>query len=50
MEIITEMIKEGEHYVMIAPSINVSGYGYTEKEANESFNFNMGLFLSESSN
>jgi hypothetical protein len=36
--------KEGEHFIIIAPSLNVSGYGYTLQEANESFIFNMNLF------
>lgn len=39
--------KEGGHYVTLAPSINVSGYGRTPKEANESFDENMEIFLDD---
>ena len=36
--------KEGEFYVSISPSLNVSGYGSTKKEAHESFKHNLDLF------
>ncbi len=39
--------KEGNHYVTLAPSINVSGYGSTRKAADESFDENMDTFLDD---
>jgi hypothetical protein len=39
--------KEGNHYVTLAPSINVSGYGRNIKDADESFDENMDLFLED---
>ena len=36
--------KDGEFWVVIAPSINVSGYGSNQKEAEESFDHNMDVF------
>lgn len=39
--------KEGDHFVTIAPSIDVSGYGRTVKEAEESFDENMEVFLED---
>ncbi|MEO8112464.1 MAG: hypothetical protein ABI594_20615 [Ginsengibacter sp.] len=39
--------KEGDFYVVISPSANVSGYGKTKKEAAESFNENVQTFLAD---
>jgi hypothetical protein len=39
--------KEGDFYVCIAPSIQVSGYGRTKKEAQESFEANMNVFFDD---
>lgn len=39
--------KEGDFYVWVAPSIHVSGYGSTKKEAQESFDANMDVFCSD---
>lgn len=39
--------KEGDFWIQVAPSINVSGYGNTPKEAEESFEENMNLFADD---
>lgn len=39
--------KEGDHFVTLAPSINVSGYGRTREEADSSFDENMEVFLDD---
>lgn len=39
--------KEGEYFVSLAPSINVSGYGKTIHDADESFDENMHLFMDD---
>lgn len=39
--------KDGEYYVMVAPTIQVSGYGSTEAEAEESFQENLELFCKD---
>jgi hypothetical protein len=39
--------KEGVHYVVVSPSVLVSGYGETEKEALESFKHNLKVFGSD---
>ena len=39
--------KEGEYFVSLAPSINVSGYGKTIQEAEESFDENMHVFMDD---
>lgn len=39
--------KEGEHFIVISPAILVSGYGYTLKEAEESFQENVNLFCQD---
>lgn len=36
--------KEGEFYVAYSPSLNVSGYGETEKDATDSFLHNFEVF------
>lgn len=39
--------KEGEYYVALSPSLNVSGYGKTKREAERSFNENMETFCED---
>lgn len=39
--------EEGEFWVCISPSLNVSGYGKTKKEAQESFQHNIDTFWEE---
>ncbi len=39
--------KEGNHYVVVIPSLCVSGYGSTEKEAHESVKENLDLFCED---
>ncbi|MFL9845139.1 hypothetical protein [Flavobacterium rhizosphaerae] len=39
--------KEGDHYVIVAPSILVSGYGSTTEEAEASFLEGMNLFCED---
>jgi hypothetical protein len=39
--------KDGDHYVMISPTLLVSGYGNTEEEAKESFIHNMEVFCED---
>ena len=38
---------QGEHFVSIIPSLNVSGYGFTESEAIESLKDNLHTFFSD---
>ncbi|MBL0912673.1 MAG: hypothetical protein IBJ09_09900 [Bacteroidia bacterium] len=44
VNILTASGKEGDHYIVIAPSILVSGYGDTPEEAEESFRHNIDVF------
>lgn len=39
--------KDGDFFVTLSPSVNVSGYGSTKKEADSSFHENMNLFCSD---
>lgn len=39
--------KEGDHYVILSPAIEVSGYGKTRGDAEESFKENMDLFCED---
>ncbi len=39
--------KEGDFFVSISPSLNVSGYGKTKRESMESFSENMEVFCSD---
>lgn len=39
--------KDGDHFVVTAPSVLVSGYGTTINEANDSFSHNMELFFKD---
>lgn len=47
INVLTVSGKDGEYFVMISPSLLVSGYGSTEKEAKESFTENMELFCKD---
>lgn len=39
--------KEGDFFVTISPSLNVSGYGKTKKEAQDSFHENVQVFCAD---
>ncbi|MCD4665752.1 MAG: hypothetical protein K8R68_10830 [Bacteroidales bacterium] len=39
--------KEFDHWVVLSPSLNVSGYGKTIDDAKESFNHNMEVFAED---
>lgn len=39
--------KEGDFFVTISPSLNVSGYGKTKEESHESFHENAILFCTD---
>jgi hypothetical protein len=39
--------KEDGYYVFVMPSFGISGYGNTEKEANESFEHNLNVFCQD---
>lgn len=39
--------KEGDHFITVSPTLMVSGYGSTAKEADESFQENMRLFCDD---
>lgn len=39
--------KDGEFYVTISPSANISGYGKTKEESHESFNENVKVFCED---
>lgn len=41
------LIKEGEYYVALCPSLNVSSYGETQKEAKLAFDEALKIFISE---
>lgn len=47
MEINAITGKQGDIWVSIAPSIDVSGYGETQEEARESFKHNLNLFAND---
>lgn len=47
IDILTFSGKEGDHYIFVSPSINVSGYGSTREEAIESFKENVQLFCAD---
>lgn len=47
VNILTASGKEGDHFVMVAPSILVSGYGDTPEEAEESFRHNIDVFCQD---
>ena len=39
--------KEGDHYVVVSPALLVSGYGYSEEEAKQSFQENIETFCED---
>jgi predicted RNase H-like HicB family nuclease len=41
------LVKEGEYYVALCPSLNVSSYGETQKEAKSAFDEALKIFISE---
>lgn len=47
LKVITVGGKEDEHFVLVSPSLLVSGYGSTEEEAENSFKENMELFCKD---
>lgn len=47
VKVLTMSGKDGDYIVVVSPSLHVSGYGKTKKEAEESFNENMQLFCQD---
>lgn len=47
IKVLTASGKDGDYFVNISPTLLVSGYGSTEKEAKESFEYNMELFCKD---
>ena len=47
IKVLISLGKEGEHYVVVSPSLLVSGYGSTEAEAKESFQENIETFCDD---
>ncbi len=45
MKVVVIMGKDGDYFVALAPSVNVSGYGKTKEEARQSFGENAETFL-----
>lgn len=45
VKVVLFCFKEGEHYITYSPHLEVSGYGKTEGESIESFNYCLGEFL-----
>lgn len=41
------MVKEGEYFVVLCPSLNVSSYGHTQKEAKLAFDEALKIFMNE---
>ena len=41
------LIKDGEYYVALCPSLNVSSYGQTQEEAKQAFDEALKIFISE---
>ena len=41
------LLKDGEYYVALCPSLNVSSYGQTQKEAKQAFDEALKIFISE---
>ena len=41
------LIKDGEYYVALCPSLNVSSYGQTQVEAKQAFDEALKIFISE---
>ncbi len=47
IKVMISMGKDGDFYVVVSPTLAVSGYGNTEQEAEESFNLNIELFCTD---
>ena len=47
IKVLTASGKDGEYFVIISPTLLVSGYGSSETEAKESFQHNMELFCKD---
>jgi hypothetical protein len=47
INVITASGKDGEHFIVVTPSLLVSGYGNTSEEAQQSFKHNMVLFCKD---
>lgn len=47
IKVVVSSGKDGDYYVFISPTLLVSGYGETIKEARESFEHNMDLFCED---
>lgn len=47
LNILTASGKEGDRYIVVAPSVSVSGYGDTPEEAEESFRHNIDVFCND---
>ena len=41
------LVKEGEFFVALCPSLNVSSYGHTEREAKKGFDEALQIFITE---
>lgn len=41
------LLKDGKYYVALCPSLNVSSYGQTQKEAKQAFDEALKIFISE---
>ena len=41
------LVKDGEYYVALCPSLNVSSYGQTQKEAKSAFDEALKIFITE---
>lgn len=44
IKVLTSSGKDGDFFVLISPSLSVSGYGKSEEEAKDSFKLNLELF------
>lgn len=47
LKLLVGILKEDEYFVAYCPAFDLSGYGYTEKEAKTSFEKNVEIFLEE---
>ncbi|MFA5403627.1 MAG: hypothetical protein WC358_01715 [Ignavibacteria bacterium] len=47
LKLLLGILKEGEYFVAYCPAFDLSGYGYSEKEAKSSFEKNVEIFLEE---
>jgi hypothetical protein len=47
LEVMVLTVKEVGYFIDVSPSLNVSGYGKTKKEARESFVYNLEVFCKD---